>query len=147
MPGKSVRRARELRKAMSPPELALWLQLRALRNEGWHFRRQSPEGPYFLDFVCRSAKLVVEVDGIHHASADQAAHDKARDAYLRERGFHVLRVSAVDVGHELDGVMQGIRAELNADERTVVLEPPAAKGGPRYRHVTRLGLQRRPNKT
>lgn len=61
-----IKRARELRKAMSPPELALWLRLKELRPRGHHFRRQAPEGVYTFDFVCRRAKLVIEVDGAQH---------------------------------------------------------------------------------
>jgi very-short-patch-repair endonuclease len=62
MSGKTVTRARALRKAMTPPEVTLWQHLRMLRAHGWHFRRQAPEPPYILDFVCHRARLVVEVD-------------------------------------------------------------------------------------
>ena len=80
-----VERARELGKKMSPPELALWRELRRLRERGWHFRRQSPEPPCTLDFVCRKSKLMVEVDGLHHAGAEQSEHDAKRDAYSCSR--------------------------------------------------------------
>ncbi|MGI9169806.1 MAG: endonuclease domain-containing protein, partial [Caulobacteraceae bacterium] len=57
-----VHRARELRKALTPQEARLWPRLRALRVNGFHFRRQAP----FLDFVCFKRKLVVEIDGGQH---------------------------------------------------------------------------------
>src|SRR4051812_7940474 len=45
-------RARELRRSMTPREVKLWLHLRQLRAQGYHFRRQAPRGRYILDFVC-----------------------------------------------------------------------------------------------
>jgi hypothetical protein len=47
-----IKRAGEMRKVMTPPEIRLWLALRRLRSEGFHFRRQVPIRGYFLDFVC-----------------------------------------------------------------------------------------------
>ncbi|MGQ0532498.1 MAG: endonuclease domain-containing protein, partial [Caulobacteraceae bacterium] len=55
--------ARSLRKSMTPAERALWQELRRASLEGSHFRRQTPIGPYIVDFACRAARLVVEVDG------------------------------------------------------------------------------------
>jgi very-short-patch-repair endonuclease len=143
MASRSIQRARKLRKTMSPPEIALWVQLREFRKEGWHFRRQSPEGPYILDFVCRAAKLVIEVDGIHHSGDEQSDADKVRDAFLLERGFRVTRVSAADVGHELDGVIQDVRTMLGARAPASEQAAPQLKGGRRYNHLVRLGLRRR----
>jgi very-short-patch-repair endonuclease len=129
---------------MSPPELALWFQLRALRDEGWHFRRQSPEGPYFLDFVCRKAKLILEVDGGQHGGDDQGEHDRERDAFLEQKGFRVLRFWSNDVMHSIDGVMTTIRETLGAGPGALadgVLTN--AHEGVRYRRLVRLGLRRR----
>jgi very-short-patch-repair endonuclease len=143
---KSVMRARAMRKAMSPPELAVWLYLRTLKSEGWRFRRQSPEGPYILDFVCRNAKLVVEVDGVHHSSPDQDEHDRIRDAYLTERGFRVLRFWASDVLNEFEGVVQRVRQALGAEHAEhpgAIPVPSQHTRGPRYRSLVRLGLRRR----
>ncbi|RYF25757.1 MAG: DUF559 domain-containing protein [Comamonadaceae bacterium] len=60
---KPVQRAREMRKALTPPEARLWACLKRLRAEGFHFRRQAPFRGYFLDFVCHGRRLVIEVDG------------------------------------------------------------------------------------
>jgi very-short-patch-repair endonuclease len=133
-----------MRKEMSPPEVALWLQLRSLRAEGWHFRRQSPEKPYTLDFVCRRAKLVVEVDGVQHADEKQSKHDQRRDAQLRRGGFRVLRFWASDIEGELDGVIQTIRDALGEPPKAPRTAPtPSMKGGARYRSLVRLGLRSR----
>jgi very-short-patch-repair endonuclease len=139
-----VERARAMRKTMSPPELALWFQLRALRVRGWHFRRQAPEGPYFPDFICKRARLVIEVDGIHHSKAEQHQHDKERDAYLVKQGFRVLRFSASEVLNELDGVMAAILAELGDCDARVPAPKPQGRIGGRYGRLVRMGLRQRP---
>src|SRR3546814_5654573 len=46
-------------------------------------------GPYFCDFLCREAKLIIELDGSTHD--DSAEYDARRDACCRELGFTVLR--------------------------------------------------------
>lgn len=139
-----VQRARTLRKQMTPPELTLWQHLRALRAEGWHFRRQSPEPPYTLDFVCRRAKLVVEVDGLYHASAEQSELDKSRDQALAKLGLRTMRIGAEDIQTNIDGVMQMIRAELGAlQPMPLATKPVQLAGGRRYRGLVRLGLRRR----
>ena len=103
-------RAKLLRRTMTRPERTLWSLLR--RNEqGWHFRRQHPIGPFILDFYCAAAKLAVEVDGAVHAQAEQAAHDGRRSAWLGHKGIRVIRIKALDVRDELDGVLEYIARE------------------------------------
>ena len=56
--------ARTLRKRMTPEEVKLWVRLREWRaSHGFHFRRQAPVDGYVLDFLCKSHKVIVEVDG------------------------------------------------------------------------------------
>ena len=52
----SIRKARELRKNMTPPERRLWNALK-LRPEGFKFRKQHEHGAYYLDFFCYEAAL------------------------------------------------------------------------------------------
>ena len=91
-PATSTRnKAKSLRKNMTDEEKSLWYDLREFKADGLKFRKQAPIGHYIVDFVCLSAKLVVEIDGIHHGDPDQLAHDKVRDAWLKSEGFQVLR--------------------------------------------------------
>jgi hypothetical protein len=46
-------------------------------------------GRYIADFLAPSAKLIVEVDGSHHARRVSA--DARRDEALRRAGYRVLR--------------------------------------------------------
>ena len=98
---------------MSPPEVLLWSRLKRLRTQGFHFRRQAPFRGYYLDFVCFSRRLVVEIDGAQHAEDEAAALDAVRDAVLRREGFAVLRFWAgtvmADVGGVMDAITDGLR--------------------------------------
>jgi very-short-patch-repair endonuclease len=82
---------------MTLPEVILWLHLRKGRLASFRFRRQHPIGPYILDFYCAPVRLCVEVDGLVHASPEQASHDARRSIWLAERGIRVLRVAAADI--------------------------------------------------
>ena len=90
-------KARDLRKHLTKGEVLLWLELRALKIDGIRFRKQAPIGPYIVDFVCLASKLIVEVDGDRHETADARRHDANRDEYLRKLGYEVMRVDEPDV--------------------------------------------------
>ena len=109
MPNESSRtKARQLRKAMSLPEVLLW---RLLKNKaaGVRFRRQHPIGPYILDFYCPELKLAVEVDGIAHDMGDRPQRDEARDAWLSDRKLRIIRIPAADVLKDATAVAESIR--------------------------------------
>ncbi len=99
--------ARKLRREMTLPEVLLWRELRG-NKLGPKFRRQHPVGPYIADFYCSSARLIVEVDGEAHDRGNNPERDAAKDAYLLGLGFRVLRIAAVDVLRNLEGVLLAI---------------------------------------
>ncbi len=67
----------------------MWAELRTLRNQGFHIRRQVPFGPYIADFACHSARILIEVDGgVHVLTVER---DAQRDAWLTRAGFPILR--------------------------------------------------------
>src|SRR5437868_4924133 len=84
------RRAKDLRKRMTPPEQILWSRLRGSKLGGLKFRRQHPLGAYIADFYCHEAGLVVELDGITHFYRSDA-RDVIRDRWMDEGGLRVLR--------------------------------------------------------
>lgn len=90
----STNRARSLRKHQSAAERVLWSALRANRLAGLKFKRQQPIGPYIVDFFCARARLIVELDGAHHAR--KRNKDIQRDTQLRALNYEVIRVSASD---------------------------------------------------
>jgi very-short-patch-repair endonuclease len=93
----TFKRARALRRTMTPPEVLLWQALRRNRRTGLRFRRQHPIGPYVLDFFCASANLAVEVDGATHDYQERSRRDVLRDVWLRNRGIRVLRIRAEEL--------------------------------------------------
>ncbi|KPF76264.1 hypothetical protein IP68_07380 [Blastomonas sp. AAP25] len=103
-------RARSLRHEAMLLEKRLWLYLNKRQRLGFKFSRQIPIGPYFSDFVCRDAKLVIEVDGDSHDLT--GAYDERREAFLRNQGYRVLRFLNEDVRDHLDGVLQELDAAL-----------------------------------
>ncbi|PTA66633.1 endonuclease domain-containing protein [Deinococcus arcticus] len=102
------RRARELRRNMTPEEKMLWQRLRG-NQLGVAFRRQQALGFYFADFVCFEKRLVIELDGGQHAGS---RYDAVRDSELRARGFRVLRFWNNEVAQNLEGVLAQISGAL-----------------------------------
>jgi very-short-patch-repair endonuclease len=101
-PSRTVGAARRLRRRLSVPEARLWRRLRVRVPGQPAFRRQSPIGPYVLDFHCAGAKLAIEIDGISHDMADRPPHDDRRDAWLKKHGVTVMRIPAGAILHNFD---------------------------------------------
>src|SRR5262245_3808309 len=80
--------ARRLRRDATEGEPKLWTLLRGRRLYGLKFRRQASIGPYIVDFVCQSKRLIVEADGSQHT---ENARDAIRDEWLADRGYVVVR--------------------------------------------------------
>ena len=99
--------AKRLRKQMTPPEIALWLALRA-NDEGLRFRKQHAAGPYVLDFYCAPARLAIEVDGEAHNHGNRPQRDATRDAWLVAQNIQVLRYPAREMLANLDDVVRQI---------------------------------------
>ena len=103
-----------MRKTMTPPEARMWVNLKRLRAQGYHFRRQAPFRGYFLDFVCFERRLVIEVDGQHHGEDAQALHDARRDATLATEGFLTLRFDNPSIRDHIGEVMEHVMRTLEA---------------------------------
>ena len=103
-------------------EAALWFQLKGRKLDDIHFRRQCPFGPYILDFYCSAAKLAIELDGYSHGVEGAAAHDAARDAWLRAQGVETLRLSLSSINED------GIGAALSTILAEVRRRAPSVSG-------------------
>lgn len=100
-------RARILRQSDNDAEWQFWLEVRNRRLNGLKFVRQLPVGPYFVDFACRDAKLVVELDGSQHAGS---AYDEIRNDFLISSGWQVARFWSHDVLQNRDSVLETVLA-------------------------------------
>ena len=141
MGGKTTKRARGLRREAPFPERLLWSKLRNRQLDGWKFRRQHPVGPYFADFACSEAKLIVELDGDTHGEEAQQAHDANRTRLMEAEGWEVLRIWNAHLMENIDGALDRILQTLEHRKRTIEgagltplppgEEGPAAEGGGR----------------
>jgi very-short-patch-repair endonuclease len=99
----------------------MWLALRELPTEH-RFRRQHPIGSYVVDFACLGRKLAIELDGGQHAQQEKEYAARTRE--IARRGYRVIRFWNNDVMHNLAGVLDVIRRELECP-----LCPSGGKGG------------------
>jgi very-short-patch-repair endonuclease len=61
-----------------------------------------------VDFLCKQAKLVIELDGESHVGTSAQSSDRQRDLDLAALGYRILRVSNRELQNNLDGVLQTI---------------------------------------
>lgn len=109
-PSGTVSRARGLRKNATEAEKRMWHALRE-KIPGTKFRRQVPFGPYCADFLCFSAKLVIEVDGGGHGEAQD--YDAKRTAFIQAQGYRVIRFWNNDVLENTDSVIAMVLESLS----------------------------------
>ena len=106
----TLQKAQALRHNQTDAEGLLWHYLCNKQLGGYKFRRQQPISPYIVDFACLSQKLLIELDGSQHAARQD--YDEKRDAFLRERGYRVLRFWNNEVFENCFGVLERIYAVL-----------------------------------
>ena len=98
--------AKKLRRTMTDAENKIWRNVRAGRFEGVKFKRQAPLGPYVVDFIAPTAKLIIEVDGGQHT--ELAREDALRTSFLEQQGYRVLRFPNDDVLLRSEAVLESI---------------------------------------
>jgi very-short-patch-repair endonuclease len=104
-------RATELRKNSTEAERHLWRRLSNRQLANTRFNRQVPIGSFICDFVARTPKLIVEVDGGHHASS--VDRDARRTGFLEDQGYRVLRFWNDDVLSNVEGVLKVIARTIS----------------------------------
>lgn len=126
--GRELRR--KLRANPSVAEIRFWRLIFPLRTGGWHFRKQVQLGPYYVDFACLHAGIVVEIDGDTHSTELVQKNDRVRDEYLSGRGFLVLRFSNDDVLANPDGVFDALVTALEPRSGSRRRSPPPQPSPP-----------------
>jgi very-short-patch-repair endonuclease len=107
--------ARDLRNQATNAEQPLWQLLRAQQIRGHKFAAKPRSAHTFVDFVCFSQKLIVELDGPRHAERAAADHDASRTAWLASQGFRVLRFWNHQLDDEIESVVDAIEVTLGAE--------------------------------
>jgi adenine-specific DNA-methyltransferase len=98
------------------------------------FRRQRAIGPYFADFACLEAKLIVDLDGGQHAEA--VAYDENRTRFMQAEGYRVLRFWNNEVLTQTGAVRERILQALHEGSPHPSPLPQAGEGA-RQRQDTR----------
>ena len=102
---------------MTEGERKLWSELKEFRRlYGIHVRKQAPIGNYTVDFVVHEHRLVIEVDGEHHFTPSGVMKDAARDAWLNDAGYLVIRMNTGELDRSFDGCVVEILHALGLME-------------------------------
>ena len=120
--------SRQLRKNMTDAERHLWTKIRMKQLNGYRFYRQKPIGDYIVDFFCPRAKLVIEVDGSQHFSAEMTGYDRIRAECMKGLGLRVLRFTNTEILKHVEGVVESIEKEIGIPLGGIPLSPPFSKG-------------------
>lgn len=105
-----LKNARTLRTNMTLAEQTLWNKIRR-KQLGYKFLRQYIiDNLYIVDFICFEKKLIVELDGGQHC---ENPNDIKRDAYLKNKGFSVLRFWNNEISENIDGCLEVIKQHLD----------------------------------
>jgi len=102
--------AKALRKNMTPQEKKLWYQY--LKHYPVRFYKQRIILSFIADFYCSEAKLIIELDGAQHFTAQGLAYDKERSILFSQFGLKVLRFSNHQIDTEFDAVCKEINKEI-----------------------------------
>ena len=101
-----IDRARKMRKEPTEEENKLWHIL--LKHIKPRFIRQKTIGYYIVDFYCNQARLIIELDGSQHYSAEGLVKDKIRTERIEKRNLTVLRIPNSEINHNFEGICRFI---------------------------------------
>jgi len=98
-------KANQLRKEMTEPETKLWWRIRNRQIKNLRFMRQKVIGDYIVDFYCREAGVVIEIDGSQHFSEGGLEKDRIRDDFLNNNNLRIFRFNNHEVLHNIESVL------------------------------------------
>ena len=108
--------AKDLRDKATKAEEIMWLELRNNKLEGYKFRRQHPLNIYIADFYCHKLKLVIEIDGGYHQTAEQKVLDATRTAAIEFQGLKVIRFTNEEVMQDIRNVLNKLKEYIELEE-------------------------------
>ena len=105
--------ARNLRKNATIQERRLWNLLKNRQFQNLKFKRQQPIGDYIVDFICKEAKVIIEIDGGQHNEQENIEYDKTRTEFLNGLGYKVIRFWNNEIYENIDSVLLQLNQEIN----------------------------------
>ena len=97
---------------MTDAEKLLWSKVRGKQLNGLQFYRQKIIGNYVADFYSPKTRLVIEIDGGQHYSAEGKEKDRLRDEHMARAGITVLRFQDREVLENLESVLEKLWSGL-----------------------------------
>ena len=107
-----IPRAKTLRKNMTPAEKKLWYGF--FQNLSVRVLRQRPIHHFIVDFYCPTHKLVIEIDGVHHATDKTKAYDQERTLILEGYGLQVIRFTNQQVMNAFKEVCRQLQNHMQS---------------------------------
>jgi len=106
--------AKILQSRMTKAEVLLWkhLQYSMIKWDVVFESQGVVAARYIADFICRSKRLIVEVDGSVHKLTRVRINDRRRTVFLTSIGFTVIRFSNSDVLNNVSKVLSSIRSRI-----------------------------------
>lgn len=103
---KNISLAKNLRKNATPQEKHLWYDF--LSKYKVRFQRQKAIGDFIADFYCKKAKLIIEIDGSQHYTAEGKQKDVTRTEKLEKFDLTVVRFTNRQIDDDFKGVCEYI---------------------------------------
>ena len=100
-----------LRKNITAAEKIIW-EIICKNQLGVRIRRQHPVWKYIADFYCHDLKLIIEIDGGIHLTAENKEYDISRDIALNEFGMQIIRFTNDQVINETNKVIEEIKRTI-----------------------------------
>lgn len=113
---------------LTPIERWLWHDIRAVDLVLYP---QYPVGRFFVDFANPVAKVAIECDGAAYHT--DTAKDATRDAWMRERGWSVYRISGRDCRDGVDSEHESTSAARAFVEKLAMLHSICRSNRPQTR--------------
>ncbi len=104
--------AKQLRKNATAEENHLWYDF--LSKYEIRFQRQKAIDNFIADFYCHKAKLVIEIDGSQHYTADGKNKDEFRTEILKGYDLKVIRFTNRMINENFRGVCEYIDLTVKA---------------------------------
>lgn len=80
-----------------------------LKKLGLKVEKERPDGYKHVDLSIDSAKLDIEVDGMHHlTNSDQILTDIQRSKYSRYDGYETVRVHNIDLKENAEDIAKAL---------------------------------------
>ncbi|MCS6885521.1 MAG: restriction endonuclease subunit S [Acidobacteriota bacterium] len=110
-----VETARALHKKQTPAEEIFWELVRNRRFLRLKFWRQHQIGNHIAYFYCHDHRLLIELDGSIHSTKQEK--DTKRDAWMKAKGFKVLRFKNEQLLDDPESVLTAIAQVVEGSDK------------------------------